>query len=51
LAEALAAPYALFVARDESFDTALQKPDSLAAVEHEPPAHEPLLSPARNRLG
>ena len=28
----------------------MQKPDSLAAVEHEPPAHQPLLPPARNRL-
>ncbi len=38
-------------ASDEPIDRALQEPDSLAAVEHEPPADQPLLAPARNRLG
>ena len=51
LAELRAAADALLVPGGEPVDRALQKPDSLAAVEHEPPADQPLLPPAGNRLG
>ena len=51
LAELRAAAHALLVLRHEALDRALQEADPLAAVEHEPPADQPLLAPAGNRLG
>ena len=51
LAEPRTARHALLIVLHEAVDAAPQEADALAAVEHEPAAHQPQLAPPRNRLG
>ena len=51
LAEPRTASHALLIRLHEAVDAAPQKADALAAVEHQPPAHQAQLAPTRNGLG
>ena len=51
MAEPRTADHALLVVLHEAVDARTQEADSLAAVEHQPAAHQPQLAPTRNRLG
>ena len=51
LAEPRTASHALLIRLHEPIDAAPQKTHALAAIKHQPPAHEPQLAPTRNGLG